>query len=171
VRLNMLSQMVETAEVEESTRSLGSSVSTTACQDALTRAPWQASSPQSEYHNSVTSVRAVGVSSSVSRTLTPSASRAGLAVNVGGAIPVRVMAVYARFDVGSLAGTSSSGDSTVSRHTRLVLPVSMLSRRLSVDDEPQDLDEGISIINFDTHEPEISSTLIVLLNLLRMIPA
>jgi hypothetical protein len=79
------------------------------------------------------------------------------------------MAVYARFDMYSLAGTSSRGDSAVSMHTRLV-PASMLSRRLSVDDEPQDLEENI-LANFNTCDLEIPSSLIVLLNLLRMISA
>jgi hypothetical protein len=119
-------------------RSLGSSFSTTACQDAFTRAPWQASSPHSEYHNSVTRVSAVGVSRRVSRTFVPSASMAGLTVNVGDTIPVCVVAVYVRFDVHSFAGSSSNGG--LPMVTRLV-PISILSDRPSVDDESQDLDE------------------------------
>ena len=67
-------------------------------------------------------------------TLMPSASRDGLAVNAGAAMPVRVMAVYVRFDADSFAGSSSSGDSTLSMATRLV-PLSMLSFRPVMDDE------------------------------------
>ena len=144
VHLNMLVQISDAAGAEESTRSLGSRVSTTACHDALTRAPWQASSPQSEYHNSVTSVSAVGVSRRVSRTLMPSASRAGLTWSGGDVTPVRVMAVYVSFDVDSFVGGSSSGGSTLPMPTRLVR-VSILSRRLSADDEPQDLDKHMLV--------------------------
>lgn len=74
----------------------------------------------------------------------PSTSRSGLAVNAGDATPVRVMAVYVRFGVELFAGCSSSGDSILFMPAILV-PLSILSRRLSVDDEPQDLDEYMSV--------------------------
>lgn len=74
----------------------------------------------------------------------PSASRSGLAVNADDATPLRVMAVYVRFDVELFAGSSSSGDGILSMPTILV-PLLILSRRLSVDDEPQDLDEHMSV--------------------------
>ena len=134
VRLKISSQRAEIAGVEESARSLGSRASSTACQDALTRGPEQVSSPQSPYHSSTARVSAKGASRRVSKTLMPSANMAGLAVNAGAAIPVRVMAVYVRFDTDSLAGGSRSGDSTLSMATRLV-PLSMLSFRPVIDDE------------------------------------
>ena len=140
----MLAQILEIAGAEVSMRSLGSSVSTTACHDALTRALWQASSPHSAYHSSVTSGNAVGESRRVWRTFVPSASRSGLAVKAGDATPVRVMAVYVRFDVELFAGSSSGGDGILFMPTILV-PLSILSRRLSADGEPQDLDEYMSV--------------------------
>ena len=76
-----------------------------------------------------------------------------------------------RFDVDSFVGSPSSGDSAVFMLVRLV-PVSMLSRRLSVDDEPQDLDEHILVIKHFYAPIPFSRGLsmpIALLNLLRML--
>jgi hypothetical protein len=82
----------------------------------------------------------MGESRAISRTLIPSFSKDEVALKDGEAIPVRVMAVYVRFDEDPLVGSSSSVGNTLSMPTRLV-PLSILM----VDDE-----DGVCVLGGHT---------------------